>query len=329
MLNTPADSKQRTAWLITDGKAGMDMPCLGVAEALGFKPTFKHITLTKPWLWLAPWGPVSPKYAPMRKDSLFHPPWPDLAIATGRLSIPYLRALRKAAGQSTYTVILQDPKTGAKSADLICVPAHDPLRGENVLALPTAPHTYSENKLARLRANPLAVLQALPGPRVALVLGGPNAVYNYDQAALTKLQHSLRSLVKLGVSFMVTPSRRTPQSLISAVKREIQNAPNFFWEGDGDNPYPAMLGIADVLIVTADSVNMVGEACATGRPVYIFEPSGGSRKFRNFHKTLHDFGATRLLPEHVQHLDTWTYDAKALDAASILAQEINRRMALG
>ena len=47
----------------------------------------------------------------------------------------------------------------------------------------------------------------------------------------------------------------------------------------------------------ADSVNMTGEACATGRPVYVFEPGPGSPKFARFHAALRRHGATRSLPE--------------------------------
>ena len=42
-------------------------------------------------------------------------------------------------------------------------------------------------------------------------------------------------------------------------------------------------GLAEHIIVTADSVNMVGEACTSGAPVQVFELAGGNRKFRTFH----------------------------------------------
>src|SRR5690606_38571034 len=72
-----------------------------------------------------------------------------------------------------------------------------------------------------------------------------------------------------------------------------------FWAGDGDgpNPYAGFLGWADRLVVTPDSVNMLSEACATGKPVltYVHEPVRG--KLAAFHAALreagqlHDLGA--------------------------------------
>jgi uncharacterized protein len=95
------------------------------------------------------------------------------------------------------------------------------------------------------------------------------------------------------------------------------------WDGTGANPYPAFLAHADMLVVTADSVNMCGEACATGRPVYVFTPSGGSPKFNRFHAGLARHGATRPLPEAAAALESWSYEP--LDSAAAIATEIERR----
>ena len=42
---------------------------------------------------------------------------------------------------------------------------------------------------------------------------------------------------------------------------------------------------------------MTGEPCATGKPVYVFAPEGGSPKFTRFHEALRRHGATRPLPD--------------------------------
>jgi mitochondrial fission protein ELM1 len=83
------------------------------------------------------------------------------------------------------------------------------------------------------------------------------------------------------------------------------------------------LAHADVLIATADSVNMTGEAAATGRPVYVFAPSYGSAKFARFHEAMRRYGATRALPHQFTTLQTWCYEP--LDAARPIAAEIEQR----
>ncbi len=295
----------------------------GVADALGLNYEFKPVSPSGIWLYASPWGPVSPKDRFGRPGTPFAPPWPKVVIATGRAAIPYLRKIRKMAGPETFTLVLQDPKTGPRTADMIWVPAHDRLRGQSVVTTLTAPHSFSTDKLEALRASLPAEVEALPSPRIAVVLGGKNSVYKFEQSDDRRFENALRTLADLGASFMITPSRRTHKRLIQSADRATSDAPRIMWDGTGENPYPAFLAAADMLIVTADSVNMCGEACATGKPVYVFTPSGGSPKFERFHKGLKDHGATRPLPESFEHLETWSY--APLHSAAMIAAEIESR----
>ena len=48
----------------------------------------------------------------------------------------------------------------------------------------------------------------------------------------------------------------------------------------------AYMGLADAFIVTCDSVNMLGEAAFTGKPVYAYRLPGGTPKFLQFQEAL-------------------------------------------
>lgn len=313
----------RRAWLLTDDKTGMQVQAKGVAEALGLDWTLKPVAPRGLWSFAAPWGPPDPRDRFGQEGSAFAPPWPDVAIATGRLSIPYMRRLHRMAGRKTFTVVLQDPKTGAGTADLIWVPEHDRRRGPNVITTLTAPHNFTAERLAELHATAPAWLASLPGPRVAVILGGKNAVYRFTDADDDRLAASLRSIADLGASFMITPSRRTHQRLLRAVLGATAGSPRIVWDGESANPYPEFLAHADWFVVTGDSVNMTGEPLATGKPVWVFEPSGGSAKFRRFHEVLRRYGATRSLPDIVTSLEAWAYPP--LDSAAQIAREIEMR----
>lgn len=312
-----------SCWVITDGKIGMDVQVRGVADALGVPYEVKHVRPQGLYAMAAPWGPVGPSEKFGQPGSRFAPPWPQLALATGRASIPYMRALRRRAGKATYAVVLQDPRTGAGTADLIWVPAHDTRRGANVITTLTAPHSFTQGRLARLRASVPPVIADLPKPRVAVILGGNNGVYTFSPADDAKLAASLGSMARLGASFLITPSRRTHPKLIAAIEAATAGSPRILWDGHGENPYPQFLAHADQLVVTADSVNMCGEACATGRPVYVFTPGGGSAKFGRFHDGLGGAGATRPLPAAFSELPQWFYTP--LDSAAEIAAEIMKR----
>ena len=86
---------------------------------------------------------MPPADRPDRAGSPIAPPFPDLVIASGRRAAPYVKAIKQASGGRTFTVILKDPRTGGSAADFLWVPAHDRLRGDNVLATLTSPHRIS------------------------------------------------------------------------------------------------------------------------------------------------------------------------------------------
>ena len=313
----------RSGWIISDGRAGNDVQSRGVFDALGLAYGVKPVSPRGLWKLLAPWGPVDPAERFGTPASQFHPPWPDFAIAIGRATIPYIRKLKALAGLRTYTIILLDPRVSARTADLIWVPEHDTRRGPNVITTLTAPHSFSERRLAELRATLPPAIEALPRPRVAVSLGGPNGDYRYTPETLAHLASALQSLAALGAGLMITPSRRTPPAVTAYVKEITEGRPHVFWDGAGENPYPSFVAHADAFIVPADSVNMTGEPCATGKPVYLFEPEGGSRKFARFHDALCRHGATRPLPARFERLETWTYPP--IRSAEAIATEIARR----
>ncbi len=306
-----------SAWILSDSKAGHLAMTTGVAAAMGLETRIIELAPSRVLRWMAPRGPVpADAEAIMPKN---HGKWPDYAFAAGRLTIPYLRALRRRAAGRTFTVAFMDPRVN-DAADLIWLPEHDARRGKDVITTVTSPHGFSHERLAALRAQMHEQIAALPMPRVAVLIGGPGAGFSFSPASTQRLADALGALAGLGASFLITPSRRTPARLLSAVVTATSQAPRIVWDGTGDNPYPHFLACADNFVVTADSVNMTGEACATGRPVYVFTPEGGRAKFHAFHASLRETGATRPLPEHPADLASWHYTP--IDAARQIAEAI-------
>lgn len=316
----------KSAWIISDGKAGHEVQCRGVADALGLDVVIKRVAPGRFFSMSAPWGPINPAERFGQAGSVFAPPYPTFAFAAGRLTIPYIRALKRRAGLKTYTVILLDPKVPASSADLIWVPAHDKRRGPNVIATITSPHSFSTLRLAALRATLPADIAALPTPRIAVLLGGPNADYAFTSADAERLADTLAALTRIGAGLMISASRRTPAEFVTALEAATRGAPRILFDGRGENPYPQFIAQADGFIVTADSVNMAGEAAATGKPIYIFEPSGGGAKFARFQDGLREHGATRPIPARPDDPVSWTaWSYEPLDSAAAIAAEITRR----
>lgn len=314
----------RTGWIISDGKAGNDVQSKGVFDALGLDVTVKLVRPRGLHKGLSPWIGVARSERFGEPGTLFAPPFPDFAISIGRLTTPYLRALKLIAGVKTFAIVLQDPKVPLKTADLFWVPEHDALRGPNVITTLTAPHSFTDRRLKVLRTTMTAEIAALPAPRFAIMLGGSNGDYTYTKAALARLSDAIRSLTASGAGLMITPSRRTEPAIIEAARAAVAaGPPHIFWDMTNENPYPQFLAHADVFVVPADSVNMTGEPCATGKPVFVFYPDGGSAKFQRYHQALEQWGATRPFSAGADVRESWAY--RPLNSADIIAAEVAQR----
>src|SRR3546814_21003910 len=95
---------------------------------------------------------------------------------------------------------------------------------------------------------------------------------------------------------MSTPSRRTGRRNEEILRRALAGLPAGIWDGDGENPYFGILALADHVVVTGDSVNMVSEAASTGKPVHVVHLQGSSAKFPRFHDGLVAPGVPRPFP---------------------------------
>jgi len=312
----------KRGWIVTSGYIGNVVQCEGIMEALGLEVEYKTVKPSAPWRFLAPWGPVSPKIHIGGTTGQFAAPLPEIIIGSSRQAVPYMRALKKHCGPRTLTVFLQNPVIGTKAADLIWVSDHDhhKLSGENVISTLLAPHRVTQKRLKQARRSSHLDMSAMTTPCVAISVGGKNAVYNYDEESCKRFGQYLSKAARNGASFLVTPSRRTDARIIEFIRTAINNAPHHIWDGGGDNPYFEYLSQCDSVIVTADSINMAGEAVATGKPVYIFHPNGGSKKFDYFHKQLRERGIARNFEGIIE---TWDYEP--LDATLEIAREIAAR----
>jgi uncharacterized protein len=306
-----------TAWILTDGKAGDELPCLGAAEALGLAPELRRVRPRAPYSWLMPWGPIDPRERPSARSSPIAPPFPDLVIASGRRAVPALRHVKRASGGRTYTVFLKDPRTGPRSADFIWAPDYDRIRGPNVLTTLTSPHRITAARLAFARAEPDPRVAALPAPRAAVLAGGDSRHHRFTDADVARFTANLETLAGTGVSLLMTVSRRTPPPLRAALLDLARRRGGFFWDGAGENPYIALLALSDAVIVTADSFNMVGEAAATGVPVLVFEPSGGHMKLKTFLDGLKTQGVVHDFDGHLVGERYPPVDATPIIAAAI------------
>ncbi|CAB1274990.1 mitochondrial fission ELM1 family protein [Candidatus Nitrosacidococcus tergens] len=279
------------AWVITDGKIGMENQARGLAEAMNILYVVKQAYLCFPWSHLSPFVRLGKRYCLKNKTKLeFIPPWPNLIIACGRKSI--LPALMVKEECKAKIIYLQSPVINTKHFDLVIAPTHDSrTTGKNVLYSIGAPHQVTEQKLAQARNHFAHLFSKYPQPRLGILLGGDNKAYHLDQNTIKKLIQELKILIAYqSLSVFITPSRRTDSKIIQLLKNVFKefNSKIYIWDAEKEeNPYFGILAWSDFLLVSCESVSMISEACATHCPVYLLNlPGRGDKKFQSFHQNL-------------------------------------------
>jgi len=300
--------------VLSDGRAGHEAQTIGVARALGVVENIRHVSSRKIYSVLAPFGPADPQDV-KRLRALR----PNIILAAGRRTIPLLRRLKQDLPGAPFTVYFNRPACGLKTADLIIAPRHDNLIGKNVVSPLTPANCITPELLSHARTHLDPRLGALTGKRVAMLIGGNSRHMRFTPSDVAKLVDVAKTVGASGAKVMASFSRRTPQSLAKALTVALSAHRSFVWDGAGDNPYFSMLACADAIIVTADSVNMLGEAAATGAPIHFFAPSGGHPKIKRFIEGLTQAGAIRPWRGA---LEEWRYEP--INSTPMIASAINR-----
>jgi uncharacterized protein len=313
---------------VTDGSVGMEAQGTAVAEAVGLPFSLRRARVTGVMQFLpAPLQLLVPPSRLLRSVASNLPleaPWPRLVISIGRRSVPIALAIKRLSHPHAFALHIQNPKVPARLFDLIAAPVHDDFEGPNVIVTFGAVHSVTASRIAEEAKRFAPRVAALPHPRIAVLLGGESQAFSFPPDAASAFGAELAALAKeSGGALLVTPSRRTRPDSLARLSGAIADVPHFVWDGAGDNPYFALLGLADAIVVTEDSVNMVTEAAGTGKPVYVQALRGRSARLARFHRLMRERGATRPF---AGRLESWSY--APINDTELVAAAIRRALGL-
>ncbi len=264
-------------WVLADTKPGHTTQSLGLAEELGWP--YERIDLRFTALAELPLQLLGATRLGLQPTSArqLQPPWPDLVIATGRRPAPVARWIQKQSQGRTRTVHMgRMGGTPPDAFDLGVVPRYArllPHPRRLSIALPATRVRTPELDAAASRWQPL--FRDRPGPHIAVLVGGNSPHYRFTPALARQLGADVTALaLASGGSVFATTSRRTPQASARALEEALPGAAHVYRFSRGrndENPFLGYLALADVLVVTGESASMLAEACATGKPVYIYD----------------------------------------------------------
>ena len=307
-----------SAWLVTDGASGNLRQAQALVIAMGLNAREITIELAAPWSWL---GPGARRTARLALPSAFRAAAaeqaPQIVIGCGRRAALASAWLREHF--ASFAVQILDPRCDPSRWDVVIAPTHDRLLGDNVLNMTGALHAVTGHALAQAALRH-ADLAQIPTPRTAVLIGGPTRAQRIDVRYIDDLVERVASWCSHdGGGFLVTASRRTPPKVAAHLRAQFAQLPSRVWcdESDGENPYLGMLAHASRIVVTPDSANLMAEACATGKPVFVHAPHSVRGKLGDLHHELSVAGRVRPLRHQPM---AWQTPPPLREAASIGAE---------
>jgi uncharacterized protein len=314
--------------VLVDNRVGNSNQAIVLAEEVGEPFSIKHIEynhfarLPSSLLSLFPVHVKRSVLKALKKERI-----PDIIISAGRRSAALAVHLKKLSGGRSKIIQIMRPNIDPKEFDLIILPQHDT-------------YNYTLPNIVRIIGALTNVQSRLPKVKsefenkypdiknfVAVIIGGSTKNYKLTMSNAKELGESLTKIAEShSLALFFTFSRRTPQK----IKDYFQN--NFSWpnicydpESGESNPYPAIIGKAEFIVSTTDSISMCSEAASTGKPVYVYCPDNFTLKKHNFFiQQLVDLGIVRRLDNSINYLETYNY--KPLSEISKVAEIIRKNM---
>ena len=204
------------------------------------------------------------------RQSIDAVPLPDITISSGHRSVAVTRALRRIAGGRMRSIHVGFPRVSPRHFDLVIATPQYPIADQpHVLRV-----TYALTRAATTEPDrgDTAQLAELPHPRALLIVGGPSLYWEVDrERTLATLAAMIEEARRASGSVLVTTSPRTSRKLRGDIRQALHAAdlPTVLAQPGGRPHYASLLGAADSIRVTADSVAMISDAIWTGKPVGI------------------------------------------------------------
>ena len=315
-------------WVLVDKRIGNANQAIELAQTLGKKYEIKNIEYNN-WGFLPNYFlqffPIHIKYSVLAK--LKNEPLPDAIISAGRRPAALALYLKKISDNKIKIIQIMRPNIKSNEYDLIILPQHDSFNHTlpNITRIIGA-LTNVADKIPNLQSS---FDNKYPEVKnyIAVLIGGSTKGYKLTLQNAQILSKSLTNISQNhSLQLFITFSRRTPDAVKNYMKQNFV-WPNVIYDPSSgeSNPYPALLGRAEYIISTADSISMCSESVSTGKPVYIFCPRNFKLKKHNyFIQQLVDLGLARRLDETGNNLEK--YDYVPLNEISKVAEIINKKL---
>lgn len=256
--------------IVSVAKAGHVNQCLALCEHAGWKPNEK-IEIPAPGRMTGAFDRLMIKAQQRlllpRATPRVRTEGPLRIVASGAVSEQVVAAYRSLYGDDLFAAFVGRPKWPSAIFDVAIVSVHalEPEEPQAAFGCPAARETLIMRGVPTRKLAEAGKLEGL-----TVLIGGTNKAFDIDARAI---EAQLAALIGLRPRTPVTVvfSRRTPNTVEQSLRKAFA-VPVVSFVARTDRPgFLAAMSSAAEFVVTPDSLTMVSEACATGRPVQIFD----------------------------------------------------------
>ena len=253
-------------WAILGAHQGDNNQVLALAESIGLPFERKQLRYNR-WRHLGP-SLLGATFRSLTRSSrtVLSGPLPDLTISTGHRSVAAVQSLRERSNGAVRSIHVGYPRISPGKFDLVIATPEYPIHEHpNLLRIP-----FALTRPAPQEGLDVEFWQRHTAPRRLLIIGGPSLYWRLDAEAVWEaLTYLVADANAKGGSTIVVGSPRSPPRLLAEVERRVRDAGSVaaFIPLGGRPSYAELLERADTITVTADSVAMVSDAIATGKPI--------------------------------------------------------------
>ena len=172
-----------------------------------------------------------------------------------------------------FRIHIQNPKISSKNFDILVVPEHDNINGENIILSKGSLHQIKKENLIyfhkQIKSKPLKNLKK----HIVILIGGNTKNQKVSQISSILLSSEIKRIQDLfKCETVICTSRRTPEFLLKDIKKaKIPKCTIVEPNNQKENLYPGIMFNSNFVLVTSDSINMISEAIGSGKPVFGFD----------------------------------------------------------
>ena len=306
---------KKIIWVLTDDRVGSNNQSIALAEKLSNNFIVKNIKYN----FLIKIPNIIRQSTLIgvnkKKSDDINNNFPDIIISAGRRLSSVALNIKKKSNKKIFLINILNPNLNFKKFDLVILPKHDNFnikKYNNIIEINGSLTKINKELLKNDIKKWTPFFSKYKKPFISFLIGGDTKNYKFDNEKFENIiKHISKLINNINGTLLLNTSRRTNNECLSILKKYV-TCDNYFYNWNeklgNDSPYFSFLDLSDYIIVTADSMSMISDACSTGKPVYVYIPTNKiSKKHLNFVNIMKKENYIKLFNENLIEFEKYFY----------------------